>query len=237
MTGVVRAESTRLAIARAANSIRRACEQHALDEGALDSLLGHQEELSTAIAYVFDSDRVQPTRALMRRLADDVQEALDLTDLLDAGLPSAGERLLGALRAFVAGCAFVLSTWIVVGSIVSGQNELAATTSPVLALATLVGALFLLALLEAAHIGAVALSTADVSSLRDSHPRVFRLHRYINTKAKLEHYLAARQVGVVWWCSSCRSSREPLDFGSCRVRTSIFHRGRSRSCASVFRGR
>ena len=74
---------------------------------------------------------------------------------------------------------------------------MAQNTSPVLALTMLVVALIGLGLLEAAHIGAVALSTADVSTLEASHPRVFRLHRFINTKHKLEEYLSARQLGVV----------------------------------------
>lgn len=185
------------AVVRVAVAIRQACHRHALDEKALDALLGSPDRLRTAIAFVFDSDSAQPRRADMRFLLERVHEILDLDEPLDAGLPSAGRQIMAGARVVVAASAFSLSIWIVIGSILAGHNEFAASTSSGFALGTLALALFILALLEAAHIGAVALSTADVSSLQDSHPRVFKLHHHINTKTKLEHYLAARQVGVV----------------------------------------
>jgi hypothetical protein len=183
-------------VASAAEQMRRACREHAVDHDTLLSMLG-RPELAGAVGYVFGTSDLRPSTATMRKLVGATEKVLDLTTPLDVQLDGAGRTIAKAARAVFAASALVFSGWVVVGSILLGENDLAKATSPLATLGILVAALLVLALLEAAHIGAVSLSTADVSTLEHSHPRVFRLHRYIDTKTKLERYLAARQVGVV----------------------------------------
>jgi hypothetical protein len=183
--------------AHATACVRDACTKHGLDEEHLLALLSGRPELRRAVACTFGDVTSVPTRHEMERLVAHVEDALDLAEPLPVDLASPLRLALRACRAATAGCILLLSMWIVIGAIVSGQNEMAASTSPAMTAAMLVVALVVLGLLEAAHIGVVALSTADVSALESSHPRVFGLHRFINTKDKLEQYLSARQLGVV----------------------------------------
>lgn len=181
----------------AAAKVREVFERHGLDQPSVAALLAGQPELSQAVDYVFGLSSSVPSLRVMRTLVCQVEERLDLTEPLAvdiAGTVRKGARLL---RAAFASTVLALSGWTVVGAILTSQNPLAKSTSPVTTLAVLLVALVVLALLEAAHIGAVALSTSDVAALEHSHPRVFRLHHFIDSKKKLEEYLAARQVGVV----------------------------------------
>lgn len=185
-----------LALESALQQIRDVCSDHGIgDPHALTTLVGSQHA-DTAL-FLFHGGGDVPARAQIRELGHDLEESLDLTEPLTLGLDKPIVRLAHAMRAAFAGGVIVLCTWIVVGAAITSQNAMAAHTSAAFVLSLLAGTLIALALLEAAHIGAVALSSADVSELRLSHPRVFRLHRHINTKEKLEEYLAARQVGVV----------------------------------------
>ena len=183
--------------ARATACMRSACAQHGLDEDHLLAMLSDRPELRRAVEYTFGEPGSTPKRSEMQQLVTSVEDALDLADPLPVHLASPVKIALRCARALNAGAILLLSIWIVIGAIVTGHNEMAQNTSPTIALTMLVFALIGLGLLEAAHIGAVALSTADVSTLKASHPRVFRLHRFINTKHKLEEYLSARQLGVV----------------------------------------
>lgn len=191
--------SARRSLDAAARQIREVCAQHAMDATALALAISAADDpgLRRCVAFVFNAAEAVPTVPDMRRTVAAVELALDLQEPLEVKLDGRGRRALGALRAAFAATVLVLSTWLVIGGIVSGQNEFAHATSPATAIIVLLAALVLLAFLEAAHIGAVALSTADVTALRQSHPRVFRMHRHIATKPRLEEYLAARQVGVV----------------------------------------
>lgn len=182
---------------RAAETIRAACEQHGLDQARLTALLGRTPELRSAIGFIYGARSVVPQAAVMRLLVREAQKVLDLAEPLQVELAHPARRIAHVVRAVFAAAILLLSGWIVIGSIVVGENEFAQATTPGIAILGLCAALFVLALLEAAHIGAVALSTADVSTLAQTHPRVVVLHRHIDTKAKLEQYLAARQVGVV----------------------------------------
>ncbi|HEY7873637.1 MAG TPA: hypothetical protein VIG64_00805, partial [Actinomycetota bacterium] len=171
--------------------------KHGIDHAALAALLADQQHLLPPSNYVFGLTEVAPSLKAMRDLVQLIEQRLDLAEPLAVDLAGPMHHALGRLRAAFATTVLGLSGWTVIGSILTSRNDLAARTSPLITLAILLTVLVALALLEAAHIGAVALSTADVSTLEYSHPRVFRLHRFIATKAKLEDYLAARQVGVV----------------------------------------
>jgi Silicon transporter len=175
--------------------LRTACAQHGLDQEHLIALLPSIKR--SVIAYTFGSSTTPPRRGEMRRLVRHVEDVLDLGAPLSVDLASPTIVALRALRSVIAAITLAISGWIVIGAILTSHNQMADSTSPAITLATLVGALVMLGLLEAAHIGAVALSTADVSMLTASHPRVIGLHRHIDTKHKLEEYLAARQFGVV----------------------------------------
>jgi hypothetical protein len=188
--------STIAGVPSAAEQLRRVCREHAVDHDTLVAMLC-QPQLTAAVDYVFGTSATRPATSTMRKLVHATENVLDLAEPLDVHLAGVGRMIARLARSVFAASALLLSIWVVVGSIVTGENDLAAATSPLATLAILLCSLLVLALLEAAHIGAVTLSTADVSTLEQSHPRVFRLHRFIDTKAKLEHYLAARQVGVV----------------------------------------
>jgi hypothetical protein len=184
-------------LAHAMSCVRDACAKHGLDEDQLVALFARQPEVHRAIACTFGNATSVPSRPEMERLVAQVEEVLDLPAPLPVDLASPLRIAGRACGDATAGCALLLSMWIVIGAIVSGHNAMAANTSPTATIAMLAVALIVLGLLEAAHIGAVALSTADVSALESTHARVFRLHRFIDTKDKLEQYLAARQLGVV----------------------------------------
>jgi hypothetical protein len=180
----------------AVQSVRQVCSNYGVDATALSSLLS-QTSLEETVRFVFGQKADRPSRSQLRALVFEIESILDLSEPLDVDLAGPLQRSLRLLRAMVAAIALAFSAWTVLGAIVNSQNALAERTSPLMTLGILIAALIMLALLEAAHIGAVALSTADVSTLKQSHPRVYALHRFIDTKHRLESYLAARQVGVV----------------------------------------
>jgi hypothetical protein len=132
----------------------------------------------------------------LRALVEVVEDTLD-EDIDARQLESLWERAADAVRDGVAGFAIMGSTWIVLGGLLTGRSALFGNQSPLISLVAFSAVMAALGMLEAAHIGAVSLASADVSALAASHPRVVHLHRRINTKAKLEEYLAARQFGVV----------------------------------------
>lgn len=187
-------QSTRYA--DAAQAVRNSCADHGISAGILQAKFADAPELCSAARYVFGDSVAVPTRRTMRDLVHEVEKLLDLQEPL-ADLATLATRGARVSRDVFAGLVAAVSGWIVIGAILTGDNAMAASTSAGITLIALATALLVLALLEAAHIGAVALSTADVSTLKDTHPRVFKLHRHINTKSKLESYLAARQLGVV----------------------------------------
>lgn len=182
---------------QAATGIRQACAQHGVDQAILAAWLPDRDDLRDALDFVFGRTGTPPALPILRGLVREVETRLDLAEPLTVDLAGPAQRWLRLLRSMLAATLLLLSGWTVIGAIFTSQNALAATTSPAATLTVLIVAILALALLEAAHIGAVALSTADVTTLEDSHPHVFRLHRHIDTKHKLEDYLAARQVGVV----------------------------------------
>lgn len=189
-------------VTAAAAAVHEAAAAKGIDEATLESMLhtlsstGATASLNTAITYCFDSDAPMPTRATMRRLIQAVEE-LELGSFESIDLTSPATRATRHLRDVAAGALFAFCLYLVLGGVLTGQNTMANHTSPAFVLGALALCLSLLALLEAAHIAAVALSTADVSQLRDSHPRVFKLHPFVATSERLEHYLAGRQAGVV----------------------------------------
>ena len=177
-------------------SLLTVCDSNGLNFDSLTALL-QDSSMAGAVEYVFGlTDRV-PRRTLLSQLVKQVEERLDLQDPLEEDLAPMGVKIVRVVRAVFSGMVLALSMWTVIGAILDQSNAMSADTSPTFTLGVLVVALAALALLEAAHIGAVALSTADVSELQSQYPRVYRLHRHISTPTKLEHYLAARQVGVV----------------------------------------
>ncbi|HML50652.1 MAG TPA: hypothetical protein PKD84_04470 [Propionicimonas sp.] len=184
-------------VAQTASELRDILAMHGLDRDALIPLL-NREHLTPVIDWVLLDEGSTPSRKAMRELVHAVQSKLDLPDdAVTANLAEPIVRLGSFVRSIFAGTVLVLAGWTVLGEILTGHNDMAAHTSIPVTLTVLIVALTVLALLEAAHIGAVALSTADVSELHATHARVVRLHAHIDTKSKLEHYLAARQVGVV----------------------------------------
>jgi hypothetical protein len=168
---------------------------------ALDDLAGSfkdEPQFLKVAEWVFAAQGAPPAKRIMRGFIKRVGTLLDLPeDAVDTDLSSLGAVIARAVRSVFAGLILVLSGWAVIGAILTRENEVAAATSVGLTMGILAVAIVWLALLEAAHIGAVALSAADVSELGATHPRVVRPHTHINTKGKLERYLAARQVGVV----------------------------------------
>lgn len=192
--------STHRRIQSAADHVRTTCEQHGVDRDALRTILHDQLSepgRTTTVDYLCGRSDNPPSLAEMRLVVAQIEKILDLSGPLDVDLASPGHRIARLARDGFAATVLLTSGWVVIGAIISGQNEFARTTSPGITVCILACALLLLALLEAAHIGAVALSGADVSTLEKSHPRVHALHRHIATKRLLEEYLAARQVGVV----------------------------------------
>jgi hypothetical protein len=149
-----------------------------------------------AVPFVFGARSAPPANRSLHALAtvvsDHFEEPIDLGALL-----TAPTRLGRAARDVFAAMTFVLALWIVIGGLLTGQSALLGDEGPVASLAAFGAALLVLGLLEAAHIGAASLAAADVSALATTHPRLQRLHCHIDTKEKLEHYLGARQLGVV----------------------------------------
>jgi len=190
-----RAERVRRETARV--WLRRVAGEHGFGADMLCSFFAGQRTLQDAVDYVFGLTEAAPTRTTLRRLASELQDRLDLHEPLAVDLASPVERVLRSIRNVFALVVFGFSLWTVIGAVVTGQSAMAQQTSAWTIGFALLIALAVLGLLEAAHIGAVALSTADVSALAATHPRVVRQHRHIDTPHKLEHYLAARQVGVV----------------------------------------
>lgn len=184
-------------VVEAAEELRRACKEHGVDYPMLTAWFASTPDLVETAGFVFDVTQVVPGRGSMRRLSSALEKRLDLGEPLCVDLQSPYVKVGRILRDCLAGILLVVCFWCVIGAILTGQNELARNTSMLMALGILIAAMTVLALLEAAHIGAVALSSADVSTLEHSHPRVYALHRHIDSKEKLESYLAARQVGVV----------------------------------------
>lgn len=187
-------------VAATRSAILDACNKTGLDRRAVEATLRAAgfAGMESSVAYVFDADAaVTVTTAKMQKLQQAIRSIMDQGEALGPELKTAPRRLLAAVREVLAGAIFVVCLWLVVGGIVTGQNALSHNTSPLVAVLVLAASLACLGALEAAHIGAVALSTADVSELRESHPRVFKLHRFIKTKPLLERYLSGRQAGVV----------------------------------------
>jgi hypothetical protein len=186
-------------VSRARGLIADACTQRGIDEGLLHSLLDSAgiDHVDVAIEFVFAGATARPSLREMARLVSGVNRVLELDNPITIDLRSRVARTAARLRDVAAGTLFCLCAWLVVGGIFTGQNATANATSPLITAALLAASLGALALLEAAHIGAVALSTADVSELHASHPRVVKLHPRISTKRRLEDYLAGRQAGVV----------------------------------------
>lgn len=189
-------------VAAAAAAVREATEAKGIDEDTLKSMLHTlsttrtDTSLDAAVTYCFDTDIFAPTRATMRRLVEAVGD-LELGAFEAIDLTSPVTHVARHVRDIAAGTLFGFCLYLVLGGVLTGQNAMANHTSPSLVLGALAVCLGILALLEAAHIAAVALSTADVSHLRESHPRVFKLHPFVATSERLEHYLAGRQAGVV----------------------------------------
>ncbi|MBJ7325043.1 MAG: hypothetical protein JHC70_22230 [Rhodococcus sp.] len=183
----------------AAVAVRDAAARACLDEPVLRAILHEQnvQSLDEVLAYCFSRSADVPKRRQMARLVNALQDA-EIDIRIRPGLLDNDSLRMGRwIRDGFAGGVFAGSAWLVLGGVLTGQNELAQHTSILFTLSLLVICLTVLALLEAAHIGAVALSAADISQLRSTHPRVFKLHRHIATKARLEHFLAGRQCGVV----------------------------------------
>lgn len=185
-------------ILAAASQLKTICERRGLSRDGLSSILAATPGIQSTIDWIFDPTGEAPPRKEMLGLISAMKAELELgEDLVHVDLKGRGAKAAAAARSVFAGSVFALSGWVVLGCILSSQNELARSTSPAMVLLILALSIVWLALLEAAHIGAVALSVADVSELNATHPRVVGIHRYIDTKEKLERYLAARQVGVV----------------------------------------
>ncbi|BAH56188.1 hypothetical protein [Rhodococcus opacus] len=186
-------------VTAAAAAVREAVAAKGIDEDTLNAMLRTVPARKTdadAIHYCFNTAAPVPTRAAMRRVVEAVEE-LDLGTFESIDLISPVTRLVRHVRDVAAGALFAFCLYLVLGAVLTGQNAMANHTSTAFVLGALAVCLGLLALLEAAHIAAVALSTADVSQLRESHSRVFKLHPFVATSERLEHYLAGRQAGVV----------------------------------------
>jgi len=185
-------------VEQAADELLRVCEKHGLCYDDWVAWFNDEPYLIPALDWMFDRSKPVPNRRLMRDLVSAVESHIDVSDeTVQADLSSIVTKAARKARSVFVGIVFVLSGWIVVGSIFTGQNDFAKSTSVTTTLIVLIVAILWLAFLEAAHIGAVALSTADVSELGSTRPRLVKLHKYIDNKSKLEKYLAARQVGVV----------------------------------------
>jgi hypothetical protein len=185
-------------VAAAAAAIRSECHKAGIDSQLLLSMLrsaGHTG-LDAALDFVFDRQpAVSPTD--VAKLKKAVESLFDKELRIRGSIRSRTRRVVVAVRETAAGLIFLTCVWLVLGGIVTGQNSMARSSSPLTTLLVLAGSLVCLAALEAAHIGAVALSTANVTELKETHPRLHRLHPHIATKPLLERYLAGRQAGVV----------------------------------------
>lgn len=186
-------------VGRAAATVRDRCLDSGIDGATLASLLRDRDDTALVPAASFCYDRTVPRPSIrqMRLLVAAVEEILCLDTPLDVNLAGVPTRILNGLRNLLSGVVFVGCVWLVVGGILTGATGMAQHEPPVATLIVLVVSLAGLALLEAAHLGAVALSNANVSEMRDAYPRLVRMHPLIATKDRLEHYLAGRQTGVV----------------------------------------
>lgn len=190
--------------ATVASKLRKLAERNSLGAGDVAQLVQtapgvaprDRAAAAEAVSFVFSHDGATVSRRALRALAillaDHFHEPLDLR-----ALDSHTWRALRGLRDVLAGIIVALAAWIVIGGLLTSQSAALGDAGPVVSLAVFALALLGLGLLEAAHIGAASLATADVSALAASHPRLQRLHRHIDTKEKLQSYLGARQLGVV----------------------------------------
>ena len=179
-------------------AVREAMVNAGLDVAVVAQMLHGQgaTHLDDVLEFCVRPSQRPPGRRSMARLVDALRAADLHIDIQPGLLVSRGRRGVRVVRDVAAGAIFVGSVWLVIGGIISGNNTMAQHTSVIFTLGVLAVCLTALALLEAAHIAAVALAPADVSVLQTTHTRVHSMHRHIATKRRLEQYLAGRQAGV-----------------------------------------
>lgn len=176
------------------------CHREGLSEAQLAALLTpvagvDANRLRSALAKVLvgeaPSDRVALV-ALAGQLEERFAHPLhpERVSTPSARLADLCARLVGTLLA--TGCAY-----LVIGGLLAGESRALGSMPGIVAFLAFLAALAFLGLFEAMHTAATQLHLADLSGLRESHPRAWALHSRLRDPAGINRFLAGRQIVVV----------------------------------------
>src|SRR6476646_1212020 len=187
-------------LAQLSRRIGELCRREALSEGQLTALLTpvagvEVGRLRLALAKVLvgevPGDRVA-LLALARQFEERFAHALHPERVTTpfARFADRSAQLVGALLA--TGCIYVVA-----GGLLAGESRALPSLPRLASLLAFLASLGLLGLFEAMHTAATQLHLADLSGLRESHPRAWALHSHIQSPAGINRFLAGRQIVVV----------------------------------------
>ena len=95
-------------------------------------------------------------------------------------------------------CSIVVALLIIVDIIGIVNGWMVLDVHPVLAFVLLIGALLILAMVEALHYSCVSMEKLDVSHLKETHPTCVACQELINTPDKVKRFLNGRQFFVIF---------------------------------------